>query len=219
MSKLKEKIESCNLNYKREISTLIILNIIILILSFVIFIFSKNIRLLLYFAIILVLFNFYYLTKYNRIIVKRKNDLTFDFINVFSYFRIYISNYRNVYMSIKEISNYASPFIKIKLIELLDNIDNDKTIKPFITFANYFNDKKIEEVMIAIYEMVNEGNNENYINQFVSIFETYKARIEKTKEEKRINTFNRICSLSIIGVGILMIIIMLGIVNMIGDLI
>ena len=102
MSKLKEKIESCNLNYKREISTLIILNIIILILSFVIFIFSKNIRLLLYFAIILVLFNFYYLTKYNRIIVKRKNDLTFDFINVFSYFRIYISNYRNVYMSIKE---------------------------------------------------------------------------------------------------------------------
>ncbi|HBS10712.1 MAG TPA: hypothetical protein DEA28_03205, partial [Firmicutes bacterium] len=69
----------------------------------------------------------------------------------------------------------------IKLIELLDNIDNDKTIKPFITFANYFNDKKIEEVMIAIYEMVNEGNNENYINQFVSIFETYKARIEKTK--------------------------------------
>ncbi len=219
MSKLKEKIESCNLNYKREISTLIILNIIILILSFVIFIFAKNIRLLLYFAIILVLFNFYYLTKYNRIIVKRKNDLTFDFINVFSYFRIYISNYRNVYMSIKEISNYASPFIKIKLIELLDNIDNDKTIKPFITFANYFNDKKIEEVMIAIYEMVNEGNNENYINQFVSIFETYKARIEKTKEEKRINTFNRICSLSIIGVGILMIIIMLGIVNMIGDLI
>ena len=219
MSKLKEKIESCNLNYKREISTLIILNIIILILSFVIFIFSKNIRLLLYFAIILVLFNFYYLTKYNRIIVKRKNDLTFDFINVFSYFRIYISNYRNVYMSIKEISNYASPFIKIKLIELLDNIDNDKTLTPFITFANYFNDKKIEEVMIAIYEMVNEGNNENYINQFVSIFETYKARIEKTKEEKRINAFNRICSLSIIGVGILMIIIMLGIVNMIGDLI
>lgn len=219
MSKLKEKIESCNLNYKREISTLIILNIIILILSFVIFIFAKNIRLLLYFAIILLLFNFYYLTKYNRIIVKRKNDLTFDFINVFSYFRIYISNYRNVYMSIKEISNYASPFIKIKLIELLDNIDNDKTIKPFITFANYFNDKKIEEVMIAIYEMVNEGNNENYINQFVSIFETYKARIEKTKEEKRTNTFNRICSLSIIGVGILMIIIMLGIVNMIGDLI
>lgn len=121
-------------------------------------------------------------------------------------------------MSIKEISNYGTPFIKNKLLELLDGIDEDKTIKPFLTFSYYFESKKVEEVMIAIYEMIDEGNNENYITQFVSSFESFKRRIETTAEEKRMNRFNTICSLSVIGVGILMVVIMLGIVNMIGDL-
>lgn len=218
MLKLKEKIERCNLNYKKEIRNWILINIIAILPLLFLVILKKNYTILIYYLLFLLLINVFYYTRYDRKISKNKTNLINDFINVFSYFRIYISNNRNVYMSIKEISNYGTPFIKNKLLELLDNIDEDKSIKPFLTFSSYFESKKVEEVMIAIYEMIDEGNNENYISQFVSSFESFKRRIETTVEEKRMNRFNTICSLSVIGVGILMVVIMLGIVNMIGDL-
>lgn len=218
MLKLKEKIERCNLNYKKEIRNRILINILAIVPFLLIIILKQNFAILIYFLLFLLLTNAFYYTSYDRKISKNKNNLINDFINVFSYFRIYISNNRNVYMSIKEISNYGTPYIKNKLLELLDAIDEDKSIKPFLTFSSYFESKKVEEVMIAIYEMIDEGNNENYISQFVSSFESFKRRIETSAEEKRMNRFNTICSLSVIGVGILMIVIMLGIVNMIGDL-
>ena len=65
--------------------------------------------------------------------------------------------------------------------------------------------------MIAIYEMVNEGTSENYLNQFISIFTSFKTRIERTREEKRIARFNLLNSVSILGMGLLMVLIMMSI--------
>ncbi|MDY2727554.1 MAG: hypothetical protein SOV26_00895 [Candidatus Onthovivens sp.] len=164
-------------------------------------------------------FNFYYLTRYSRQISKNNASLINDFITTFSYFRIYISNNMNVYFALKEITNYSSPFIKSKILVMLDEIDEDKSLQPYIKFASYFSSKKIEEVMIAIYEMVNEGTSENYLNQFISIFTSFKTRIERTREEKRIARFNLLNSVSILGMGLLMVLIMMSVINMIGDVV
>ena len=218
MKKLKEKINFLNKNYKTEITRLLIIDFLICVSFTFLIIYSKNLLILIYFFGILVVFNFFYLTRYQRIINKNNANLINDFINTFSYFRIYISNNMNAYNAFKEVSKYSSPFIKTKLLVLLDEIDEDKSLKPYMNFAKNFNNKKVEEVMIAIYEMVNEGNSENYLNQFTSVFTSFKARVEKTNQEKRFSKFNLINAMSMGGMMLIMILIMLSIVNMVGEI-
>lgn len=218
MKKLKEKINFLNKNYKTEITRLLIIDFLICVSFIFLIIYSKNFLILVYFFGILVVFNFFYLTRYQRIINKNNANLINDFINTFSYFRIYISNNMNAYNAFKEVSKYSSPFIKTKLLVLLDEIDEDKSLKPYMNFAKNFNNKKVEEVMIAIYEMVNEGNSENYLNQFTSVFTSFKARVEKTNQEKRFSKFNLINAMSMGGMMLIMILIMLSIVNMVGEI-
>lgn len=218
MKKLKEKINYLNKSYKTEITRLLIIDFLICVSFIFLIIYSKNLLILVYFFGILVVFNFFYLTRYQRIINKNNANLINDFINTFSYFRIYISNNMNVYNAFKEVSKYSSPFIKTKLLVLLDEIDEDKSLKPYMNFAKNFNNKKVEEVMIAIYEMVNEGNSENYLNQFTSVFTSFKARVEKTNQEKRFSKFNLINAMSMGGMMLIMILIMLSIVNMVGEI-
>ena len=218
MKKLKEKINFLNKNYKTEITRLLIIDFLICVSFIFLIIYSKNLLILVYFFGILVVFNFFYLTRYQRIINKNNANLINDFINTFSYFRIYISNNMNAYNAFKEVSKYSSPIIKTKLLVLLDEIDEDKSLKPYMNFAKNFNNKKVEEVMIAIYEMVNEGNSENYLNQFTSVFTSFKARVEKTNQEKRFSKFNLINAMSMGGMMLIMILIMLSIVNMVGEI-
>lgn len=218
MKKLKEKINFLNKNYKTEITRLLIIDFLICVSFIFLIIYSKNLLILVYFFGILVVFNFFYLTRYQRIINKNNANLINDFINTFSYFRIYISNNMNAYNAFKEVSKYSSPFIKTKLLILLDEIDEDKSLKPYMNFAKNFNNKKVEEVMIAIYEMVNEGNSENYLNQFTSVFTSFKTRVEKTNQEKRFSKFNLINAMSMGGMMLIMILIMLSIVNMVGEI-
>lgn len=218
MKKLKEKINYLNKSYKTEITRLLIIDFLICVSFIFLIIYSKNLLILVYFFGILVVFNFFYLTRYQRIINKNNANLINDFINTFSYFRIYISNNMNAYNAFKEVSKYSSPFIKTKLLVLLDEIDEDKSLKPYMNFAKNFNNKKVEEVMIAIYEMVNEGNSENYLNQFTSVFTSFKARVEKTNQEKRFSKFNLINAMSMGGMMLIMILIMLSIVNMVGEI-
>ncbi len=218
MKKLKNKIKRANKNPKNEILTNVFINVIVLALGCLAALYLNNYVLLIYVAGAILLFNIYFFTRYDRIISKNHNKLIDDFINVFTYFRIYITNNRNVYSSLKEVSNYASPFIKSKLMKLLEDMDEDKSLQPFMDFASHFNSKKVDEVMISIYEMIDEGSDEAYVNQFVTTFMNFKQRVSKNNEEKRHSTFNTINSMSIIGVGILMILILFGIVSMIGDL-
>lgn len=219
MLKLKEKMLLTNKDPKKEILNNVLINVVILLVSITTYLLTKNFMYFIYFGATLILFNFYYFSRYGRSLGKNNEVLVDDFIDTFTYFRIYVSNNRNVYMSLKEISNYSSPFIKGKLNELLNDIDEDKSLKPFLKFASYFHNRKVEEVMIAIYEMIDEGSNENYINQFIQTFMAFKLRVNKKREDKRNSNINLSITLSIVGVGILMILIMLGIISILGEIV
>lgn len=218
MKKIKKEIEFLNKSYKKEITNLILINLlIVLTFSFLVY-FTKNLVILTYFFGILIIFNFTYLTRYQRIINKNNANLVNDFINTFSYFRIYISNNMNVYNALKAVSEYSTPLIKTKLLILLDEIDEDKSLQPYLNFASNFNNKKVEEVMIAIYEMVNEGNSENYLNQFMNVFTSFKYRNEKKHQEKRMTKFNLINSISMLGMMLVMILIMFSVITLVGEI-
>ena len=217
MKNLRQKIESLSLNFTKEISILVIINVILVALAVVMFFINLSILAIVAIIVTIVVFNIFYLNRYNTMILNKEKKLDNEFIEVFSYLRIYLYNEETVYTSLKNISEFASPKMKERIEQLLSDIDEDKTVQPFITFARLFKNKVIEEVMIALYEMVNSGNKDIYLNQFIKVFENFKTRNENENEEKRYRKFDTLNMLSIIGSGYIMIILALCIVKLLGE--
>jgi hypothetical protein len=52
------------------------------------------------------------------------------------------------------------------LRSLLEGIDSDKSVAPYIAFSENFHSMEIRQLLISIYRMVDEGGGESYIRQF-----------------------------------------------------
>lgn len=217
MKNLRQKIESLSLNFAKEMTILAIINVVLLALFIGLFFINISIVLNIGVLIVIVIFNIFYLNRYNGMILEKEKKLDHEFIEIFSYLRIYLYNQETVYTSLKNIKEFASSKMKERLDQLLADIDEDKTVQPFISFARLFQNKVIEEVMISLYEMVNSGNKDIYLNQFVKVFEDFKTRNEQEAEEKRYRKFDTLNMLSVVGSGYITIVLSLTIISLLGE--
>ena len=219
MQKLKNKIESLNLDFSKEMIKLGICNLVLIALILAISIIKFNIIAVSLLGGILIIFNYYFLSRYSKIEKDKKVKLDESFIEVFSFLRIYLSNKETVYHSLNEVRAFADEEMNTKLELLINQIDEDKSIKPYIDFASSFSDKVIEEVMIALYEITNSGSSDIYLNQFNKIFEELKTRIENEKSYKRIRFFENLNIFSVVGSGMIMIILSFCVISLLGGII
>ena len=219
MQKLKSKIESLNLDFSKEMMKLGTINLILIVGIVVLSIFKFNVIAISLLLGALVIFNHFFLTRYSKIEKEKKVKLDESFIEVFSFLRIYLSNKETVYHSLNEVKAFADSTLEEKLELLINQIDEDKSIKPYIEFASIFQDKVIEEVMIALYEITNSGSSDIYLNQFNKIFEELKTRIENEKSYKRIRFFENLNIFSVVGSGMIMIILSFCVISLLGGII
>ena len=219
MQKLKSKIESLNLDFSKEMMKLGTINLILIVGIVVLSIFKFNVIAISLLLGALVIFNYFFLTRYSKIEKEKKVKLDESFIEVFSFLRIYLSNKETVYHSLNEVKAFADSTLEEKLELLINQIDEDKSIKPYIEFASIFQDKVIEEVMIALYEITNSGSSDIYLNQFNKIFEELKTRIENEKSYKRIKFFDNLNIFSIVGSGIIMVTLSFAVISLLGGII
>ena len=219
MKIIKNKIGALGLNYKKEMTKFVIFICIILLLDVACFFLAKHSFVLIIGLICLSVFSFGYFYRYTVLIDKMKTKNVNLFIEYFSYFRIYIFNGESVYSSLEKTLEFANNAIKPMIEGLISEINEDKSINPFIRFSLNFDNKLIEEIMISIYEMIENGNNFNYINQFTSLFENFKNRTNKENTESRYEKFDHYINTSLIGSAIIMFILIYGIVNLVGDII
>lgn len=219
MKKWKQKLEKLNLNSKKETTLLVITSVISLILPIAVFLLTQNIiYLICVFFISLAIFMFFF-RRYDYLLERRRVNLELEFIEVFSYLRIYLSNSESVYRSLVQSSEYTSQQMKNEINTFVKKIDDDKTIKSFIEFSNLFKNKLIEEVMISLYQMIDGGFTNNYLNQFITLFDNFKNRYLNEDLHKRIKKMDLFNSLSLFGGAYIMLLILLLIVNAIGGLI
>jgi len=158
-----------------------------------------------------------YYQRYSFLEEEKRKRLENEFVEMFSYLRIYLVNKQNVYQALKESSQFTSLEMKEEVNKFLGKIDEDKTVVPFLDFSKKMKNKIIEEVMISLYQMVDAGSSINYLNQFIQIFENFQARFKKEDLDKRLRKLDLFNTFSLLGVGYLMIIILLVIVSIIGD--
>lgn len=217
--RLKQQMLELGLLPKQEFVILLCVDISLAVISAFAYIFFKQ---LLYLAIgvgLLFIFDLLFLSRYSRQIMAKNSENLQEFATIFGYFRIFIHNGYSVYSGLKEIINFASVSLKRSLEKLINDIDKDKSVQPFVDFAHQFNEIIIEEMMISIYQLIDDGESSDYLNQFELIFDKFSDLLYQKYLRTKDSRLGLLSSAPLIGSCFLIIVLTLGIITIIGDLV
>ena len=218
MKKLKNKINILNLVYKKEMTKLILSTILINVVIILCALYLKNLQLLFLTILTTIAIIYTFNKDYDKRIKEYNQNLENEFVTTLNYIQTYLTNGFNVYQSISEVLKICNKDLNKLLTNLLSNIDEDKTVTPFITFSKNFESPLIQQVMISLYLMVENGTDINYISRFTPLFTQLKKDNEQ-KIVKNINSkYDSLNLLPVIGAGIITVIIIIGIVSIIGGM-
>ena len=218
-NKLKKQIEYCGLNYSSEIRKIILLNIISLIAALITYFFTKNISLIISFSALVLVINYQIVSNYSAKVKLLDEERENEFVTIISYFEIFISNKNNVYQSFSKTIPYCSDWMKDVMSNFLKDIDGDKTIQPFINFANNFKIKIATNIMLSIYTMVDQGESFEQINQFQILFEQLQKSKRIENLEKKQRSLSILASLPLVGAAGMTIALTISVIQIIGDLV
>lgn len=207
-----------NLDPKKEFLKLVIGNLLIVVISILLIFFLKSLFYLAVLVLGVILFTYCFFYRYDQIEDNKRRKLEIEFVEVFSYLRIYLVNKETVYTALKKANEYTSKEMNQLINNFLIKIDEDKSILPFLEFGRYFKNKTIEEVMISLYQMIDGGYADNYLNQFILIFENLRKRTNEENSHLRLKKLQNLNLLSLVGSGYLMMVMLIVIVSIIGEL-
>lgn len=151
-----------------------------------------------------VIFTYAFFARYSWRIGRQKRIEEEEFIRLFTYFQVYLNDGYNIYNALSSIIPFASPTMRMKLERLLQDIDSDKSITPFVEFGNTFDDIQVRQVMLSIYQMVDQGTSESYLQQFRHIFGRLSDQKHALYKQKRIEKVANLSILPLVGSGVSM---------------
>ena len=215
MKNLKAKMLLLGLNPKKEFLFILIADLSLVIAGILLFIFLKQITYVAMCVGLLFVFDMLYLSRYSKQINEQNTRNLQEFATLFGYFRIYIHNGFSVYSALKEITVFANPNLK----KLLKEIDDDKSVQPFVKFAKEFNEIIVEEMMISIYQMIDDGESSSYLSQFDLIFDKFSDILYNKNLQKKNSKLGTIASTALLGSSFLIIVLTIGIISIIGEVI
>lgn len=139
-----------------------------------------------------------------------------DFVEAFSYFSVYVQNGLPVYRALELTMGFASKRLAPLIQELIIGIDGDKSLRPYLEFADRFASPEIRQVMIAVERMVEEGGASLYVSQFRFVF----ASLAKAKRQERRDILSsRLSSLNLLPLlasGLTILLVTVAVLSMIG---
>ena len=169
------------------------------------------------FALVLV-YSFLSLNSLQKEVEKRQDEHETEFIAALGVFRVYAANKFNVYNAFAETRDFVSPWMKEQIDILLRDMDEDKSVTPFIHFAKKFRPLIIEQVMTSVFQIV-DGGSLSPLMQFSILFNHFAEnhlKEEMKKEEDQLETMN---VWPLLGAGLLAVAIIIGVVQIIGGVI
>lgn len=219
MKNFKKTLNFLSLDYKKEITKIVFLSILLICLNTLLFIFNKTIAVNIIALVGSITLLYLYASRYSSLKKQLMKERENEFISIISYFKIFISNNLNVYNSLEALLPYCSYWMKEEVEKLLRNIDEDKSVQPFVDFGKVFNNTVIENVMISIYQMIDEGENMHSLSQFSLLFNEFSKNNDEEAYEKKIKSLDSMNTFPLIGAGVITIILTFGLFSIIGDLI
>ena len=219
MKKLKSRMINLGLSPKKELSTGLLISLFFIGLG-VASLFLVETYLYLGISLgVMLIFNIFYFTRYSSMEKTQADQAKQDFVSLFTFFKIYLHNGYSVYTALKEIQSFADKQLTMFLSELIHDIDEDKSITPFIRFGRKFNDLVIEEMMISIYQMIDDGSNPSHLSQFDLIFGKISDLAYQKELNKKRNGLASMSTFPLVGSGVLIIMVTFGIITVMEEMI
>ena len=219
MKRFNDLLEFIGANKKIELLKILLINIVTIGGTVAAVLLTKQIMIAFIGLISVLVGNFLvfssYTSKKRMILMGRESE----FISMISYFQFFISNSYNVYQSFQALIAYASPWMEEQINTLILEIDNDKSVKPFVNFANKFTSKVTSNVMLSIYQMVDEGENSIQMLQFNALFQQLSKNHQKELIDSKERSMSSISSLPLIGAGAITVLLTMGIISLMGEMI
>ena len=150
---------------------------------------------------------------------KEEASLEKEFVKIFGFLEVYLRNKIPVYSALERLEEYSSHSMKALLETLIAEIDVNKSVEPYVHFAESFSSLTVKEVMISLYLLVEQGENENYLRQFSFLFSSFSAEEKKLFRERKMSSLSNTHFFPLIGSAVTMIMISVGIMNAIGGII
>mgnify|MGYP003309407068 CR=1 FL=1 len=216
---LKSNISFLGLNYKKEILKIIVINLILSSFIILIILFKLPLNLIIALLIFIAFIDYFLISRYadfKKALIKKRDD---EFIDMLSFFQIYVSNNIGIYKTFEMIIPFTSEWVQDNIRNFLSKVDQDKSVKPYIEFAEQFNNIIFESVMISIYQMVDEGNTSLRANQFNSLFTQLSNSHQIELVESKRSNMDILNSFPLIGAGYITLLLTFSIISIIGDFI
>ena len=218
-NRLKDIIEFVGLSYKKEVLIITITNVTFLLGAVSIYLFLKNIIFAVLLLVAAALLDYFLLSRYGdkkRAILKSHEN---ELISIISYFDVYIRNNKNVYQSFNQLIPYCSNWMKEKVEDLLKEIDEDKSIQPFVNFASNFQNLSTHSLMISIYQMVDQGENAEQLTHFNIIFDELSKNRNQEMITQKDKALSGMSTFPLMGAGMITVTLTISILTILGDLI
>ena len=215
----KETIEFVGLSYKKELLKIVIANTVFIIGILLLYFLFDYLIYAIVAVIGLLAVDYLLISRYkdkkNLMLKKREDEL----IAIISYFEIYLQNKNNVYQSFNLLIPFCSPWMKDKIETFLREIDKDKTVQPFINFANNFKQLASHSLMLSIYQMVDQGETTDQLKQFNVIYDELARNRNKEMIEQKERSLVNMSTFPLAGAGLITVTLTISILSLLGDLI
>lgn len=215
----KETIEFVGLSYKKELLKIVIANAVFIIGILLLYFLFDYLIYAIVAVIGLLAVDYLLISRYkdkkNLMLKKREDEL----IAIISYFEIYLQNKNNVYQSFNLLIPFCSPWMKDKIETFLREIDKDKTVQPFINFANNFKQLASHSLMLSIYQMVDQGETTDQLKQFNVIYDELARNRNKEMIEQKERSLVNMSTFPLAGAGLITVTLTISILSLLGDLI
>ena len=219
MKRFDELLVFISANKTKELIKIVVINVLIIAASVVLTIFLKQVMIAFVGIIVMAVANYLIFNSYSERKKAILDEREHEFIAIISYFQFFITNSYNVYQAFQSLIAYASPWMEEQIQSLIIEIDNDKSVKPFINFANKFKNNVAGNVMMSIYQMVDEGENGLHMYQFNSLFQQLSKSQQMELIDSKERSMSSISSFPLIGAGAIAVLLTFGIISVMGDMI
>ena len=218
MKKLKEAMIYLGLNPKKELLLFLAYSSIFVLAEVGIILWRGLNFIALFPALSYMAFAFYYFSRYGKTRQQRLERLNQEFVTIFTFFGVFLGDGFTVYDALQKVEEYCSEEFASKLRGLLRGIDEDKSVQPFVDFAVGFEDVAVKEVMLSVYQMVDEGESSVYVHQFQRLFGKLSDTRHALDSAKRLSRLDTLSFLPLCGAGIAMISLTLSVMEIMGGL-
>lgn len=218
MKKLKADWEYLGIKSAKEIPLFALGTMVFLLIGVALY-FWKGFGILLAFpGLGLLIYAFYFFSRYGALRKAKLERLNAEFVEIFTYFGVFINDGFTVYNALERVKAYAGEEMGRYIEELLQDIDEDKSVAPFVRFAARFDDVAVKEVLLSVYQMVDEGSGGVYIRQFQRLFGKLSDTRYALDKERRLSRLDTLAFLPLAGAGIAILSLTLSIMEIMGDM-